>query len=141
VGGYRRMSVEEVPSLAVGAVLGDSDRKSMAWSRAIGALSTEVKARREGVDSPVKVNVVFHVDGRVAPNDFVGVRTGRFDKRRSRLVVQAAVSGEPIDDPRAVLLPLLWDAIDEAELFVVRRRLAEGLPEIRRIAASLAQGS
>lgn len=128
----------EAPSLAVGAVLGDSDQQSMVWSRAIGALSNEVKALRGAVKSPVNVNVVFHVDGRLAPNDFSGVRTGRFDRRRAQLAVQVAVSGEPPQDPRSVLVPLLVAAVDEAERFAVRRRLADGLPEIHRIAAALA---
>jgi hypothetical protein len=129
--------MSDVPSLAIGAVLGDSDPQSMEWSRAIGALSTQVKALREGIDSPVKVNVVFHVDGRMAPNEFTGVRAGRFDTRRSLLVVQAAVSGAALEDGRPVLISLLRDAVDEAEHLVVRRGLADGLPEIRGILANL----
>lgn len=129
--------MSDVPSLALGGVLGDSDRESMEWSRAIGALSTEFKALREGVDSPVRVNVVFHVDGKMAPNNFEGVRAGRFDRQRSLLIVQAAVADPSASDRRSVLLALLHDAIDEAERTVVRRGLADGLPVIRGLLAAV----
>lgn len=129
--------MSDVASFAVGAVLGDSDAESMAWSRAIGALSTDVKELREGIASPVNVNVIFHVDGRLAPNDFVGVRAGRFDKRRSLLVVQAAVSRDAVEDRRHLLMSLLWEAIAEAERLFAHKGLADGLPEIRRILAAV----
>lgn len=125
------------PALAIGAILGDSDMGSMSWSRAIGALSRQVDSLSLGLTSPVRVNVVFHVDGKLAPNEFVGVRTGRFNKGKSLLVVQAAVPPGPADSRRAVLLRLLADAIDEAETFACKRRIADDLGEIRALIESL----
>lgn len=123
------MTVNAVPVLLVGAVLGDSDLESMAWSRSIGTISREAEAMSAGLDSPMRVNVVYHVDGRLAPNEFEGVRTGRFSKAKSLLVVQAAVPAK-VDDRRLVLLALLGDAVAEAERYAVRKKLADGLPEI-----------
>jgi len=131
------MTTQDVPALSIGAVLGDSDSESMAWSRAIGALSMQVQGLREGVSSPVRLSIAYHVDGRLAPNDFVGVRTGRFDKRSSRLQVQAAVSEAHAGDRRASLLSLLDEAVAEAERYVQKKSLAAGLPEIRELAARL----
>lgn len=128
----------EVPALAVGAVLGDSDSGSMAWSRAIGDLSMRVEELREGVDAPVRLNVVFHVDGRLARNEFEGVRTGRFDKRANRLVVQVAVVSASAEDRRAILISLIHDAVDEAERHLRKKRLAMDLPGIRNIIEQLA---
>ena len=127
------------PSLAVGAVLGDSDFDSMEWSRAIGALSTLVARQQEGVAGGVRLNVVFHVDGRLAPNDFVGVRTGRFDKQANLLVVQVALSKTPVNDRQSVLLSLLVDAVAEAESFLRKKGCSEGLPGVRRIVETLAE--
>ena len=128
----------EMPALAVGAVLGDSDAESMAWSRAIGALSMRVQELREGVDAPVRLSVAYHVDGRLARNEFEGVRTGRFDKRANRLVVQAAVSGSSAEDKQEILIGLLHDAVDEAERYLQKKKLVTGLPEIRGIVDRLA---
>jgi hypothetical protein len=85
------MTDETMPILRVGAVLGDSDASSMAWGSRIGEISLKVKQLSNGMNSPVRVNVVFHVDGRLAPNEFEGVRTGRFSRAQARLVVQVAV--------------------------------------------------
>jgi len=47
----------ESPALSIGAVLGDADSENMAWKRAINALSRQVQSLRDGVESPVRVNV------------------------------------------------------------------------------------
>jgi hypothetical protein len=125
------------PSLAVGAILGDSDFDSMEWSRAIGALSMEVAGQQEGVRSAVRLNVVFHVDGRLVPNEFVGIRTGRFNRGTNILVIQAAVSKVPVDDRRSLLLSLLEDAVAVAESHLRTKGHADGLPQIRRAVQTL----
>jgi hypothetical protein len=61
---------DDAPVLSIGAVLGDSDADSMAWSRAMGALSAKVQSLRRGVTSPVRLSVAYHVDGRLVPNTF-----------------------------------------------------------------------
>jgi hypothetical protein len=123
--------------LMIGAVLGDSHDETMLWSKAIGTLSQTVQALSADLNSPVKVIVMYHVDGRLAPNEFEGVRTGRFTETKSLLVIQAAVSGGPADDRRGVLVSLLSDAVSEAERYVVKEGLADGLPEIRDLVLRL----
>ncbi|MEU4388975.1 hypothetical protein [Promicromonospora sp. NPDC023805] len=120
------------PVLAVGAVMGDIDGER-AWGAEIGALSMRVAALGSDVRSPVRLSVVFHVDGRVAPNEFVGVRTGRFRSKDSHLTVQAAVGSGPVEDPRSVLTGLLHDAVAEAESYVRKRGLADDLLPIRAL--------
>jgi hypothetical protein len=133
------MTMEQVPVLSIGAVLGDSDRDSMAWSKAIGDLSREAQALREDVTSPVRLSVVFHVDGRLVPNQFEGVRIGRFDRRNDRLTVQVAVSRSSSEAKREQLVALLFDAIDTAESYAIRKRSTNELLEIRTLASQLAK--
>ncbi|WP_146184913.1 hypothetical protein [Agromyces badenianii] len=87
----------------------------------------------ELVESPLALNVVFHVDGKLAANEFTGVRTGHFSKKDSHLMVQAAVPSGPVENRQAVLLSLLRDAVAEAETFAKKRGIAESLDEIRAI--------
>jgi len=135
------MTDDDRRALMIGAVLGDSHEESMLWSKAIGALSQTVQALSAELSSRVKVVVMYHVGGRLAPNEFEGVRTGRFTKAKSLLVVQAAVSGGPAEDHRAVLVSLLSDAVSEAERYVVKEGLADGLPEIRDLVQRLRDAS
>jgi hypothetical protein len=125
------MSIDPVPSLLIGAVLGDSDAKSMTWSRLIGALSRDIEQLSIGLSTPVRVNVVYHVDGRAAPNDFEGVRTGSFNRAKSLLVVQAAVPADIPDEPEGLLLELLGESMVAAESFARQERLSDGLPALR----------
>ncbi len=67
----------------MGTILGDSDSASDAWAREIGRLALAARPFHKGISSPLRVNVIFHVDGLVAPNTFVGVRTGSFLRRRT----------------------------------------------------------
>jgi hypothetical protein len=127
----------DVPALSIGAVLGDADAENMSWKRAINALSKQVQAIREGVTSPVRLNVVYHVDGKLVPNEFEGVRTGRFDQRAVHLMVQAAVPVGPVEDRQAVLLSLLQDAVLEAERFAQKKGLADELAAIRAVVRRL----
>jgi hypothetical protein len=124
--------------LSIGAILGDSGSENMAWKRAINDLSKRVQVRRAGLTSPLCLNVIYHVDGRMVPNDFEGVRTGRFDRKTAHLTVQTAVPLEPADDRRAVLFALLDAAVSEAESFAATKGIAQaGLLEIRALVAGM----
>lgn len=125
------------PAVSIGAVLGDSDAENMAWKRSINELGKQVVARREGVTSPLSVNVVFHVDGKLMPNEFKGVRSGRYSEQTAHLMVQAAVPPGPVNDRRSVLLDLLDAAVNEAENFARRHGIADELRAIRGVTKSL----
>jgi hypothetical protein len=124
-------------ALTIGAVLGDSDAENMAWKRAINRLGKQIQKARQGVDSPMRLNVVYHVDGKLVPNEFTGVRTGRFRKSDTLLMVQAAVPPGPNDDRGGVLLGLLVDAIAEAETYARARGIAPDLEAIREMVKTL----
>ena len=119
--------------LSVGAVLGDSDAENVAWRRAISALGKQIQEVRRGVHSPLRLNVVYHVDGKLVPNEFTGVRTSRFRKKDAHLLVQAAVPPGATKDRRAVLVGLLDEAVTEAEDFARQRGISENLAEIRDV--------
>lgn len=128
---------DKVPAFSIGAVYGDYDAESKAWDPVIRGVMKEVKGLCDGITTPLKVNVVFYIDGKLARNEFSGVRTGRFSKRDSELMVQAAVPNGPVDDRRKQLRQLLTDAIDEAEVFAQKKKIASDLTEIRRILNNL----
>lgn len=113
----------------------------MAWSRQINALSQSVQHARQDIASPVRVNVVFHVDGKLVPNEFVGIRTGRFSKKESKLMIQAAISLDPVEDIPTYLRGLLEESVVAAEIYARKRKLADGLPELLALVRGLDQTS
>lgn len=127
------------PAVTIGAILGDSDSKNMAWSRQINALSQRVQNARQDIVSPIRVNVVFHVDGKLIPNEFLGIRTGRFSKKQSKLMIQAAISLDPVEDIPTYLHRLLEESIVAADIFARKRKLSDGLPELLALVRGLDQ--
>lgn len=130
------MSNAITPVLSVGAVMGDTDAEK-AWGPAIGTLTMRVRELRDNVDSPVRLNVMFHVDGRLVPNDFEGVRTGRFRKKDASLIVQAAVPSTVEGDKGVALRELLADAVAAAESYARRKKLADDLGDLRTLVAEI----
>jgi hypothetical protein len=134
----RIREVETPDTLSIGAVFGGSPAFDEAWMPEIQRVMKEVISLREGVESPLCVNVVFHVEGRLLPPvEFDGVRTGRCSRRTMHLMVQAAIPAEPVEDRRAVLVGLLRDAVAEAGSLAKRRKIADDLPELRGIVDAL----
>lgn len=125
--------------LSIGAMVGGTNVNARRWRAAIMALAQRVSSLREGVTSPLNVNVVYQVPGEVLPTlDFVGVRSGRYSRSRNLLLVQAAVPGEPPPDMDSVLLNLLDAAIVEAELLALKRKMiTRPLEELRDLAGQL----
>jgi hypothetical protein len=112
--------VEPTPTLSVGWHQGGPE--AGAWNESLSELSQRVRALREGVDSQLKVNVVFWVPGSVVSPDFDGIRTGSFRRRDSLLMVQVALPTEPPDDAALYLRTTMAAAVDAADAWNVRRR-------------------
>jgi hypothetical protein len=64
--------------------------------RFVAAVAREMD-RLKTDPSDWSVNVVFIVPGRIARPDFVGVRSGKFDRFAGKLMVQVAVPDRPFD--------------------------------------------
>ena len=94
-----RCDVDEADALSIGSVVGGVGPKARAWNDPIRKLARRVADVRSGVDSPLNVNVVFHVPGEVLPIDHDYVRTGRYDSKTRHLMVQATVPESVPDDP------------------------------------------
>ncbi len=123
---------------SIGLVLGGSHETDQAWKAVVTKVMNDVADMRGEATSPLRLNVVFYVEGKYTRVGFEGVRTGRFRKADSLLMVQAAIPTESVDDPRKVVLRLLSDAITEAEAFARKRGSAESLDEVRAIASRVA---
>lgn len=88
----------------------------------------------------MKINVVFHVSGHLLQPDFEGVRTGTFRKADKLLMVQVALAATDPPDPGAELLILLQSAVDEAEAWAARKRVAFEREPFERILDLVARG-
>lgn len=123
---------KDVRVLTFGAVLGDSDALSRRWGAALGDLTRQAKIAQDGVTSPLRLYVAFHLDGRLVPNEFTGVRTGRRDAQ-GWLSVQVALIPEEGRDPHKALAQGLRDALQAAESFARRNKIATDLPALRGV--------
>lgn len=129
------MHSKEVPPLSIGVSVGGTGVEARRWGEAAMKLARRVSAVRDGIDSPLSVNVVYHVPGEVVPVDFSGIRTGTFLKEENLLMVQVALPAECPSDPETVLCEQLFRAVAVAEEFAQRQRLVgeEGLQGLRSI--------
>lgn len=119
--------------LAIGAVAGGPGA-SREWSEVVLKLATRVIAMREGVPSPVAVNVVYQIPGRFLDPEFEGVRSGCFSRKEARLLIQVALPSNPSSDASADVRRLLWDAVALAEDFAQQEGMIEGqLIELRAL--------
>ena len=110
------------PPLSIGVSVGGTGAEARAWGDAAAmALARRVKLLRDGVDTPLKVNVVYDVPGEVVSLDYEGIRTGRFSKRDSLLMVQVALPEHFPPDADERLIGDLSRAVDVAEAFAQRR--------------------
>jgi hypothetical protein len=105
--------------LSVGAIFGGPEAQP--WRDSVYELTRRVTVLREGVESQLNVNVVFHVPGRYLKPEFAGVRAGSFRKRDSLLMVQAALPPDLPTDPASYLQDAMVSAVDEAEAWSVRK--------------------
>lgn len=124
--------------LSLGVVYGGLGATHDFWAPHLQRLMKQVVELRGEIVGPLSVNVVYHVEGPLLGRiDFERVRTGSLSRKHKILMVQAAVPPLPVDDPRAVLVDLLTDAVDAAEALAKRRSIASALPEVRAVLATL----
>jgi hypothetical protein len=126
------MPADKPQALSIGIIV-DSTASDGPSDTAARHLTRQVMLAAVGVHSPLNLNVVFQLPGEWVAPDFVGVRTGRFNASRSLLMVQAAVPKEPTDDPDSMLLSLLAMAVDRAEAYARRKKIAPELAELHAI--------
>jgi hypothetical protein len=119
------MSEDEERSepLSIGTIMGGQTAANSRWTGPIRNLTRRVRDARKGIEVPLGVNVVFHIPGNLLQPEFEGLRTGSYSRKRSLLMVQAALPEEPPDDPDAHLVMMLLRAIDEVEPWSKRRRV------------------
>jgi hypothetical protein len=126
-----------ITPLSIGAVLGDADAYNTAWKRQIMALSQQLEAVREDVRSPISVNVIFHVDGRLIPNDFEGLRKGPAARQGRSVQRRRRVPKHVSADQPEILINLLREAVSAAERAGRKKGIAESLPELHSLVENL----
>jgi hypothetical protein len=129
-------SGESVPALSIGMILGNTP-ESWPWKSELRPLSIAIRQRAAGVISPLAVNVVFIVPGDSLPDEFDGLRTGTYSRSKGILMVQVALNRSAGPPSEETVRRLLSDAVDLAEEFARRRKIAPSLPELRAIVDSI----
>jgi len=124
---------DAIPVLSIGSING-TGFGSYEWRRAMRPFAGRIVQLRAGVMSPLHVNVVYFVPGPGFQPEFKGVRTGSYSKAKHSLIVQAALPEAPTSPHADILRALLVEAIDVAEEFAQKRKIAEGLPELKDLA-------
>jgi hypothetical protein len=132
----------EEAALSFGIYMGVS-REARYWRDTIGTLMRQVRTVPQESDTVLRLNLVYIVFGEQVQSDFEGIRYGRWWGRDRTLrlnagVDEAGVVETPVEARRAILVGLLWDAVGDAEAYARKKRIADGLPEIRRVAGLLA---
>lgn len=130
-------AAETIDAISISTVIGGRTADGSRWFDAIRELRREVIAAREGVVSPINIDVEFHIPGPILAPEFEGVRTGSFRRRDSLLKVQAALPPRAPQEPRSALLEMLSAGIDAAEKWAAQRRQETDLTALRRLVAEL----
>jgi hypothetical protein len=133
-------SRDEASVLSIGAIYGGpefSHQPGVPWKPAIQVLMNRVIDLRRGVESPLNINVVFHVPGSLLAPEFSGSRTGSFRKRDRLLMVQVALPIETPDDQSGYLISAVRDAIETVEVWNRRKDRRFDLSVIRSMLAQL----
>lgn len=131
------MHMARVPALSLGAIIGGTSA-SRAWEMAVKRLAMRVIDLREGVTSPLAVNVVYQIPGELVKPDFTGVRSGTFSRKNRQLLVQVALPTEPVGDADMEALTLLHEAVNVAEEFAQEEGLTGNrLVELRELLGHL----
>jgi hypothetical protein len=128
---------EPIQVLSVGSVVGGPTPQNQRWREGITELTRAVVRSRDAVESPLNVNVVFHVPGSMLQPDFDGVRTGRFKRDANLLMVQVALPAVVPVDVRGTLRDALKQAIGVAEEWAIKRKVAVDLAALRSLVGGL----
>ncbi len=132
---------EPVKVLSLGSVIGGRTLANSGWSEAIRALTREIAAHRDGVESDINVNVEFYVPGNLLQPEFEGLRTGAFRKSDTLIKVQVALPEQPPAVPRDHLLSLVREALDVVDQWASRRKLAVNTGSLRALLANVESSS
>ena len=89
--------------LSIGSVVGGATSSNRRWRDAITDLTRAVAEARNGVTSPLNVNVVFQVPGNIRQPDFHGTRTGRYSRAERLLLIQVALPEDVPPNPKGHL--------------------------------------
>ena len=127
---------EEIPVLSIGSV-NEHGPQNYEWQKALRPIAGRIKRMRDNVHSPLHLNVIYLIPGPTLQPDFEGVRTGHYSRARHALIVQAALPQDPSAPYEEVVRTLLLAAVDAAEEFARRRKIAESLPQLRELAAAI----
>jgi hypothetical protein len=91
----------------------------------------------QGARSPLDLGIVYILAGGNFPEEFTGIRTGRYSSKRRELLIQVAVPDVQPDDPDLEVRRMMLAAIELAEAYARKRNIATSLSEIREIVARL----
>jgi hypothetical protein len=120
-------------------VIGGLNPDATAWKEAINVIGRLVRDNRDGLESQVNVNVVYHVPGDVTPRmDAHGVEVTRCRRRDSHVLVAVEVPYEATGDLGARVFDWLQEAVEVAATYCRDHGVVDDLHEIRQFVDGLA---
>lgn len=119
--------------LSLGWIIGGSTEANRPWDNAIEELDVRIERAAINIEAPLNLNVVFHVPGNMLKPEFEGVRTGSFSKAKALLMVQVALPEAAPSNPMGYLKSAIYDAVESAEKWSIRRRVKADLSKQRDI--------
>ncbi len=119
--------------LSIGTIIGGANSSNRAWLDAISDVARRVSALRIGVAWPLYVNVIFQIPGARPSARFPRGAYRSYSKKLGWLIVQVAVPADVPLHAGARVQELLFEAIDEAEAWARRRKIAPDLRAVRGI--------
>lgn len=125
--------------LSIGSVIGGLNPDATAWKEAINVVGRLVRDTRDGLESDVNVNVVYHVPGDVDPEIVVrGVEVTRVHRRDKHILVAVEVPYEATGNLGARVHEWLREAVEVAANYCRDEGIADDLPQIRAYVDNLA---
>jgi hypothetical protein len=132
-----QVQVPSRPALTTAEIVGGVTSLNSGWDEPLWWLGNRIRAKADGVFSPISVNIEFHIPGDLLKPDYVGERTGAFRKSDSLLKVQVALPEAPPAEVRAYLKARVLSAVGEAERWAIARRRATDLASLRELAGEI----
>jgi hypothetical protein len=123
----------ELPDAIGIGVIEDPNPANRPWRHATQQLSIRLPKVSAGVETPLRLVIVFQIAGRLWKPEFSGVRIRSFTQESGCLGIDVALPEEVPVDAASFVKRAMHEAIDQAEAWAQQRGIASDLSQLRMI--------